>query len=1072
MAIYHCSMKPIGRAGGRSAVAAAAYRAGDRLENQRDGVVHDYTAKAGVVQAEIVLPAGVEAAWALDRSALWNAAEAAEKRKDARVAREFEIALPHELSPEQHLAATREFAHDLARRTGAAVDFAIHAPHAAGDQRNHHAHVLVTTRRVGPEGLSEKTWLERENKWLLAQGRPTTDAQLREIRAAWEGIVNRHLAAQDLDLRIDHRSHAARGVALAPTEHVGVHATGMQRRGLGVTRVALDAQAAARNALLIAERPEEVLSLITHEKSVFDRRDIARALHRALPDDASGFQNALATVLASPALVTLQPEHTDPGTGAVTPARYATRAMVALEAGMVAASGRLQAAGTHGVAPARIAAAMARQDAAIQTSAGDPTAGLSPEQRVAIRHVTGPARIAAVVGFAGAGKSTMLAAAREAWEAQGYRVLGAALSGKAAEGLEESSGIPSRTLASWSLGWERDRGRLGRGDVFVIDEAGMVGSRQLAGFVAEAEARGAKIVLVGDHEQLQAIGAGAPFRAIAQAVGHAELGDIRRQRQNWQRAASVAFATHRTGEGLAAYAAAGAIRFLDGGAATRAAIVADALADRTSRPEGSRVVLAHRRVDVAALNAAIRSGLQAQGILGQGEAGGELAFATREGERAFVSGDRIVFLENDRGLGVKNGMLGTVEAVAAGRITVRLDGPAGGVPRRVEVQSEVYTAFDHGYATTIHKSQGATVDRAFVLASPTLDRHLTYVAMTRHRDAAGLYADAAEFGVAGPVEAGTALPERFVARLSRAGTKETTLDYAPAYAAQRGIAERLGIASTIALAVDAAAAAAPRIRRGMFDGLKLSRKGPAAAAPSVPGTPSADPAAPTPPERRSPFAGLKLSPGRPAEPEPAVASEPERWVARILAVSGFEGALGRYLRAYDARERQAGAGLPVLEGQTRELAAATAALEQARPGVGETLRSALEHDPEAALALAAAPGRARTAALVTVLEREAAVLVSPALRAERFVRSWVDLSAQRAALPDWQHLRARGAVEERMQALRLSLTGDPALEAALGAWRKELGITSRAEPKMSLSHELERSLAPERGPSLGLSLGF
>ena len=121
MAIYHCSMKPIGRAGGRSAVAAAAYRAGDRLENQRDGVVHDYTRRAGVVQAEIVLPAGVEAAWALDRSALWNAAEAAEKRKDARVAREFEIALPHELSPEQHLAATRAFAHDLARRTGAAV---------------------------------------------------------------------------------------------------------------------------------------------------------------------------------------------------------------------------------------------------------------------------------------------------------------------------------------------------------------------------------------------------------------------------------------------------------------------------------------------------------------------------------------------------------------------------------------------------------------------------------------------------------------------------------------------------------------------------------------------------------------------------------------------------------------------------------------------------------------------------------------------------------------------------------------------------------------------------------------
>ncbi|CAK7261084.1 protein of unknown function (plasmid) [Shinella sp. WSC3-e] len=162
---------------------------------------------------------------------------------------------------------------------------------------------------------------------------------------------------------------------------------------------------------------------------------------------------------------------------------------------------------------------------------------ISDEQRRAIEHITGPERIAAVVGYAGAGKSTMLAAAREAWEAQGYHVHGAALSGKAAEGLEESSGIQSRTLASWSRSWENphsgDRYALGRGDVFVIDEAGMVGSRQLAHFVGEAEARGAKIVLVGDHEQLQAIGAGAPFRAITEEIGHAELSEIRRQRVDW-----------------------------------------------------------------------------------------------------------------------------------------------------------------------------------------------------------------------------------------------------------------------------------------------------------------------------------------------------------------------------------------------------------------------------------------------------------------------------------------------------------------------------------------------------------
>ncbi len=150
-------------------------------------------------------------------------------------------------------------------------------------------------------------------------------------------------------------------------------------------------------------------------------------------------------------------------------------------------------------------------------------------------------------------------------EAAGYTVHGAALSGKAAEGLEESSGIQSRTLASWALGWEKERQPLGRNDVFVIDEAGMIGSRELARFVKEVEARGGKIVLVGDHEQLQAIGAGAPFRAIAEAIGHVELSDIRRQRADWQRAASVHFATHRTAEGLAAYRDRGAISFAETG---------------------------------------------------------------------------------------------------------------------------------------------------------------------------------------------------------------------------------------------------------------------------------------------------------------------------------------------------------------------------------------------------------------------------------------------------------------------------------------------------------------------------
>jgi Ti-type conjugative transfer relaxase TraA len=749
LAIYHLSMKPVSRASGRSAVASMAYRAGEKLTNERDGITHDYTAKQGVEHAEIVLPEGVNAEWARDRSALWNAAEFAEKRKDARVAREFEVALPHELTAEQRLEATRELAQDLANRYGAAVDFAIHAPHDASDVRNHHAHIMMTTRQVGESGLGDKTYIERENKWLLANGLPTTDMQLRDLRQRWEGIANEHLAMAGHDIRIDHRSHMERGLEIAPTEHMGVHATQMQRRGLDVARTRLDAEAAQRNADLIREKPEQVLTIITGEKGVFDRRDVARALHRYINDDAQAFQNAFAQVMASQALVELQTERADPATGEIELARYSTREMVEVESGMIESAQRMHQAHGHGVDRRHVGRAIGAQDAAIQKSSGDVSAGLSDEQRRAIEHITGPERIAAVVGFAGAGKSTMLAAAREAWEAEGYTVHGAALSGKAAEGLEESSGIQSRTLASWSRGWDNDRGQLGRGDVFVIDEAGMVGSRQLARFVGEAEARGAKIVLVGDHEQLQAIGAGAPFRAITEEIGHAELSEIRRQRVDWQREASVDFATHKTAEGLKAYQEHGNISFAETGEDVRAAIVRDYLADRDERPEGSRVAMAHRRADVRAINDAIRTELQKRGELAAGEDAGALTFTTNDGQREFAPGDRIVFLENNRDLGVKNGMLGTVEHVEAGKVVAQLDGPSGAEVRSVSVPMGDYQAIDHGYATTIHKNQGATVDRSYVMASGTMDRHLTYVAMTRHRDGAQLYAAQDEFSHAG-----------------------------------------------------------------------------------------------------------------------------------------------------------------------------------------------------------------------------------------------------------------------------------------------------------------------------------
>jgi hypothetical protein len=538
--------------------------------------------------------------------------------------------------------------------------------------------------------------------------------------------------------------------------------------------------------------------------------------------------------------------------------------------------------------------------------------GLADEQRAAVAHITGREGIAAVVGRAGAGKSTMLGAAREAWEVAGYRVHGAALAGKAAEGLEQSSGIRARTLASWERAWERGSDRLGRGDVLVVDEAGMVSSEQMARVVQAVERDGAKLVLVGDPEQLQPIQAGAAFRAIAERAGSVELEGIRRQRERWQREASLALGRQDTARGLAAYEQRGAIRFEATREDARAAAAADYLRDHAARSEGSRIVLAHTRADVQALNTGIRAGLKEQGELRE-----EAPFEARVGTRTFAAGDRVVFLENSRELGVKNGTLGTVLEARDGRLTARLD--EGG--RAVTIAAAGYDAVDHGYATTIHKAQGITVDRAFVVGSGSMDRHMTYVALTRHRDGVQLYAGREEFRDFAALSS----------RLSRGGVKETTLDYAR----RRGLE----------------AEGREPARDSTYTAAERPLQGPAAAVERGSGpegreTPVQEPASPS----RS-WLGRLVARVRGAEPVRPVEAEPERLPG---AQPAGEPTLESPLRA-EERNRLLGRPEPTAERPTAERSFdRDALLGRSKPGAGREVSQAeatrpgteLERTPE------------------------------------------------------------------------------------------------------------------------------
>lgn len=234
MAIYHFQTKSVSRGAGRSAVAAAAYRAGERIRDERTGVLHNYSRRTDVVHKEILLPSqyrGGEMDWIGDRSSLWNTAENVEQRRNARVAREYQVALPAELSAIQRLNLAREFSQELANRHNVAVDLAVHDPKPEGDPRNYHAHLLVTSREILPNGFGAKagldmSWSERQRRGLAAGLE-----ELKTLRERWATLGNEALRAAGLKESIDHRSLRVQGIDREPRPHIPYAAVQIERRG-------------------------------------------------------------------------------------------------------------------------------------------------------------------------------------------------------------------------------------------------------------------------------------------------------------------------------------------------------------------------------------------------------------------------------------------------------------------------------------------------------------------------------------------------------------------------------------------------------------------------------------------------------------------------------------------------------------------------------------------------------------------------------------------------------------------------------------------------------------------------
>jgi Ti-type conjugative transfer relaxase TraA len=972
MAIYHLHVKVIGRKAGSSAVASAAYRSASRLRDDRLGRDQDFSAKRGVVHSEVMLPENAPEAWS-DRERLWNDVEAFEVRKDAQLAREVEFALPREMTQAQGIELARDFVQSEFVDQGMIADLNVHWDMAEGGTPKPHAHVMLTMREVDEDGFGKKV-----RDWNRAE-------MVERWRERWAELANERLAELDIDARIDHRSLKAQGIALEPQSQIGATAQRIEGEGIeAADRADMHREIARNNGARIIADPSIALDAITHQQSTFTRRDMAMFAHRH-SDGIEQFNEVVGAMRGAPDLVELGKD----GRGEE---RFTTRDMIEAEQRLHRAAEMMAEKERHEVGD--------RDREAARTRAEARGLVLSGAQAEALAHVTDGRDLGVVVGYAGTGKSAMLGVAREAWEAAGYEVRGVALSGIAAENLESGSGITSRTIASLEHGWGQGRDLLSVRDVLVIDEVGMVGARQLERVLSHAADAGAKVVLVGDPQQLQSIEAGAAFRSIFERHGGAEIGEVRRQREDWQRDATRDLATGRTGDAIRAYASHGMVHEAASRDQARDDLIDRWDRERQASAHRSRIILTHTNDEVRALNEAARERMRAAGDLGD-----DVRLAVERGERSFASGDRVMFLQNERGLGVKNGTLGSIEQISERSMSVRTDDG-----RSVSFDLKDYNRIDHGYAATIHKAQGMTVDRTHVLATPGLDAHGSYVALSRHRDGMDVHYGRDDF----------ADNSRLVRTLSRDRAKDMATDYeradpAQGYAERRGITFRERVAEIVRKVV-------PKKVRGMFDGLRLPADG-----------------------------------GQAPEREKAAGPEDALRQARTKA-------LIRHARAVDAIFEMQKQGDKASPEQVTELQGARKVFENVRPYGSHDAEAAYKKSPE--LAQEAATGRVNRA--IRALQLETELRTDPQRRADRFVERWRELGQTSQHQYQAGDMSGYKTTRSAMGDMAKSLERDPQLESILEGRKRDLGIGIDSGRRLGMELAFNHGIDLGRGRGIGL----
>ncbi|HHT0595026.1 TPA: Ti-type conjugative transfer relaxase TraA [Legionella anisa] len=723
MAIAFAQVSIHSRSKGHSAVAAAAYRSGALLYDDRIGRTYDFSKRHDVVFSEILLPDGAnDVLW--DRNYLWNEVERAENRSNSQLCKDFVLALPRELNLVQQIELAKRFARTHFVGKGLPADIAIH-DHGDG---NPHAHILIPTRRLENNKFSK--YKARDLNPVLAKGFVVEKDYWGE---QWREMQNEFFIENNLDLQVDANhliSERHRGKHHNPNTHYLLEENQLiQQVRMELTRTNINF----------------VIDHLSTQHSVFTRGDVERLLFKTFqasdsPQEYLQFVERVFEVVALGDNNKGQPSFT-------------SRTHFMQEAQLLNDIEAMMVSKKHVVHQPIERLAQQYQ--------------LSEEQREAFRYIAQSSDISVVIGRPGAGKSYLLKPVHEYYAQAGMEVIGAALSGKVAKVLQTETGIASSTIKSLSYRLAKNIMQLTDKHVLIIDEAGMVDFASMSYLIKEAHKAGSKVVLIGDPDQLKPIQKGEIFRGIAARTGYIELENIKRQQDLGDRQASLNLAKGDINKAIQHYQDKGAITIADTKLQAIEQVVADWKQDLETTNMADSLMLSYTRKAVNHLNDQAREALIAEHKIGEEN----IVYQGLERELKISTGERLLFRENNKILGVRNGDTATVKEINAQQMRIQLDsGELLTIPKE-------YKALDYAYALTVHKSQGMTAKKVRVLIdSKYWDRNLSFVAMTRHKEQLNIYTDKENQ----PTE------QTLKQTLSRSSTKDNVIDWPLDFATRAG----------------------------------------------------------------------------------------------------------------------------------------------------------------------------------------------------------------------------------------------------------------------------------------------